>query len=453
MIYHIEEPNSTRIAITVRVPYPELLPLLPKAAANISEETDIEGFRKGHAPYEVVKARIGEFRILEEAARLYINEGFEKILREAAEKEFTGTSFEPVGDPEISITKLAPGEEFEFKITLSLLPPIELPDYRAIAKRVLAGRRVPDITEAEVADAIGHLRESRAKLVTVSRDAQTGDRVEVDFSARLGGVLVEGGESKNHPLILGKSRFLPGFEDALIGMKAGDKKEFSLAVPQDYGEKTMAGKILAFKTEMKLVQAREVPEWSDEFTKSLGNFSSAAEAEKHIREGLTREKEEKERERLRMEIAGEIAAGTKAELPEPIVARELEKMLHELSSSLKGMGLTFDEYLQHLKKSADDLRREWRDDASKRVKIALVLREIARKEHIEPNAEDIERTARRIAQHRGLNEEDLKNLDPVRGKSPSVRASHGVDREEFLAYNRGIARNEKVFQFLENVSP
>src|SRR3989338_2140032 len=94
----VEKTTAAQIVITVRVPYPELLPLLPKAEANISEETDIEGFRKGHAPYEVVKARIGEFRILEEAARLYINEGFEKILREAAEKEFTGTPFEPGGD-------------------------------------------------------------------------------------------------------------------------------------------------------------------------------------------------------------------------------------------------------------------------------------------------------------------------------------------------------------------
>lgn len=458
MIHTTEKLSPTQITVTVRVPYAELGPFFPKAAETISSEVDIEGFRKGKAPYGVVKNAVGEFKILEEAARLSINESFDKVLRAVAEKEFAGKSFEPVGDPIISVTKLAPDEELEFKITLSLLPQVALSDYAAIAKRVLAARRVPETTDAEVTAAIGELRESRAKLVTMSRGAQAGDRIEVDFAATHGGVSIEGGESKRHPLILGQARFLPGFEDALLGMKAGDKREFSLPVPQDYGEKRMAGKVLAFKTEMRLVQAREVPEWNDEFAKSLGNFSSAKDADARIREGLAREKESKERERLRMEMADEIARATSVELPEPLVTRELDKMLGELAVSLEGMGLKFDDYLTHLKKTADDLRREWRDDASRRVKIALVLREIARKEKIEPNAEDIEHAARRIVQHRGINEEDMKNLHPYThgGEAPEAQQPItpmrvGIDREEFLAYNRGIARNEKVFKFLEEL--
>src|SRR3989344_254105 len=313
MTYTLARPSATQITVAVRVPHAELEPFVSKAATVISDETEIEGFRKGKAPYDVVKNAVGEFKILEEAARLYINKNFEKILREAAEKEFAGKSFEPVGDPAISITKLAPGEELEFKITLSLLPPIELPDYKAIARRVLASRNVPAVTEDEVHSAIGRLRESRAKLVTVNREARPGDRVEVDFSGSLGGVKIEGGESKNHPIILGEGRMLPGFEEAIAGMRAGEEKAFTLAVPPDYRAKAIAGKVLDFTIKMNSVQEREVPAWSDDFARSLGNFSSPADGEKSVREGLQTEKERKEKERLRMATAEAVASETKAD--------------------------------------------------------------------------------------------------------------------------------------------
>ena len=436
MTYTLARPSATQITVAVRVPHAELEPFVSKAATVISDETEIEGFRKGKAPYDVVKNAVGEFKILEEAARLYINKNFEKILREAAEKEFAGKSFEPVGDPAISITKLAPGEELEFKITLSLLPPIELPDYKAIARRVLASRNVPAVTEDEVHSAIGRLRESRAKLVTVNREARPGDRVEVDFSGSLGGVKIEGGESKNHPIILGEGRMLPGFEEAIAGMRAGEEKAFTLAVPPDYRAKAIAGKVLDFTIKMNSVQEREVPAWSDDFARSLGNFSSTADVEKSVREGLQTEKERKEKERLRMATAEAVASETKAEIPEPLIERESKKMLAELKESTESMGLKFEEYLTQLKKTEEGLRRGWREAARRRVKIALVLREIARRETIEPTADEIEESASRAIAHRDLAAEDIKRLD----------------RAALFDYHRGIARNEKVFQWLEALS-
>lgn len=468
MDYSLEKNSTTNVTITVRAPYQELEPLLASAAARISQTTDIEGFRKGKAPYDVVRARVGEFKVLEEAARLYIEDHFQKILTEVREKEFSGQSFEPVGGPEVSITRLnfpaenlggqAPEDALEFKIALTLLPTIELPDYRALTKQVLAGKHIPETTEKEVTDALEWLRESRAKLVTVNRGAKTGDRVEIDFSASRDGVLLENAGSENHPLVIGRGRVAPGFEDALIGMKTGEEKSFAINVPETYRDKAVAGKKLQFRVNMNLVQERTIPAWDDAFARSLGDFASAAAAEKNISDGLRREKEGKERERLRMAMADAIAERAKADIPDALVERELEKMLAELKDSLDGMSLQFDEYLMHLKKSEVDLKREWHNDALRRVKIALVLREISRREGIEPSEEDVQQAINRTVSHRGMTEEGLKTLDPVSGKlrhhvgaaAPSARAFNGVDREAFIRYHIGIARNEKVFEFLEN---
>lgn len=436
MTHTIESKTTTGITVNVVVPYLEIKPTLPKAAQVISANIEIEGFRKGKAPYEVIKQKVGEFKILEEATRLYIGQHFTEIIDRVKEEEFKEQSFELVGEPAVSITKLAPNEDLEYRVQLTLLPPVTLPDYKAIAKRILDGKKVPEITSQDKESAINWLRESRTKLITVHRTSKIGDRVEVDFQTSEAGVPIEGGDSKNHPFVLGESRFIPGFEEFLIGMKTGDAKSFSLTVPKDHSDTRIQGKTLDFKVEMKLVQERERPEWNDAFAESLGTFTTIQEVEKNIEENLRREKEEKERERLRMAMIDEIALNTKAEIPEPLIARELEKMVAELRQSIERMGLKFDEYLEHIKKTAEDLKREWEKDAERRVKIALALREIAGKENVTPTEEDIQETAKHTIARLGLTEENIKT----------------IDREAFLDYNRGIARNEKVFQLLETLS-
>lgn len=446
--YSLAHASPTRLTISVQATHTELEPLLPRAAAAISEEMEIQGFRKGKAPYDVVKAKVGEFAILETAARRYIQNTFEEILKDVERKEYSGKSFEPVGEPEIAITKLAlpniaeqhaggraPEDILEFRITLSLLPAIELPDYRAVAKRVLQTKHIAETTEDEVREAVGWLRESRTKLITVHRAAAMGDRVEADFEASSGGRALAGGQSKNHPFILGTGRFIPGFEHELIGMKSGEEKSFTLDAPPDWRDAALAGRAVTFGLTMNLVQERRVPEWDDELARTLGDFASTAAAERSIRDGITAEKAAKERERIRIAIASAIAAETRADIPETMIERESEKMTAELRKSISAMGLEFPRYLEHLKKNETDLAREWRPDAERRVKIALVLREIARREGIRPSAEEIEASAARALGH----------------KNPADKGEPALDRKAFIAYHSGVARNEKVFRWLENL--
>ncbi len=429
-------PHSS-LEIAVTFPHDAVKNELQKAAEELSNSLDIPGFRKGKVPYERVKEKVGEFAVYEHAAELLIRKRYSEALEQAAEEEKkSGRRFEPVGAPEITITKLAPGVGLEFTITLGTMPEIQLPEYQSIANRVMQEKKEEKVSEKEVEEAVKWLRESRAKYVTVSQPAEKGNACEIDFETFLDGVRLEQGDSKGHPLILGEGKFIPGFEDELVGMSVGETKEFSLVAPNDYFEKNIAGKKLDFKVTMKLVQQCELPEFSDEFVRGLGNnFTSADEAKKSIIEGLTAEKEKKEHNRLRVKVIDTIADAVFIDVPQVLLDAEKKKMVEELRQGIKRMGLQLDQYLMNIKKTEDDLEKGWDKDAQRRVKIALVLRAIADKENIVPTDEEVQEEGNKIIVNSGFGEQEIKK----------------IDKESLKQYAYGIVRNEKVFAFLETI--
>lgn len=426
-------PHSS-LEIAVTFPHDAVKNELPKVAEEISASLDIPGFRKGKAPYEKVKERVGEFAVYERAAELLIRKRYPEVLKYADEEEQKfGRIFEPVGAPEITITKLAPGEDLELKIVLGMMPEIQLPDYQSIARRVMQEKKEEKVSEKEVEDAVKWLRESRASYVTVSQPAEKGNACEIDFETFIDGVRLEQGNSKGHPLVLGEGKFIPGFEDTLVGMSNGETKEFFLVVPKDYFEKNIAGKKLDFKVTMKLVQQRELPDFSDEFVRGLGNFTTAEDARKNITEGLALEKQKKEQDRLRVKMIDAIADAVRIDVPQVLIDAEKKKMVEELRSGIERMGMQWDQYLINIKKTEDDLKKGWDTDAERRVKIALVLRVIADKENIMPTDEEVQEEASKIIAHSGFDEQKIKK----------------IDKESLKQYAYGIVRNEKVFKFLE----
>ena len=436
MDYKIIKLPKSEIEIEVVLPFLEFEPHIKRAAVLLSEENDIEGFRRGRAPYDVVKNRFGENVIYERAAEIAVKKTYPSVLDRLFTSKELASDHPPIGKPEITITKLAPGNELEYKVKTAILPEVKLPDYNKIAKRVLAEKKEVSVKDEDVAKALDWIREARAPMVTVNREAKAGDRVEIDFEIRQGVVKIEKGESRNHPAILGKGKFIPGFEEALMGMRAGESKEFSLEVPATWHEKNLAGKKLDFKVSVKLVQEIQLPELTDEFAKGLGDFKSVEDLRNNVRTGMLKEQEDKEKERIRVLIIEGIAKEAEVDIPDVLIEAEIEKMLEELKSGVEGMGMKLTDYLLHLKKTEDDLKKEWRPEAEKRVRIAFCLREIARLEKIEPSGEEVEaRVNQFLAQFRSAEDADKK-----------------VDPEGLREYTRGILRNEKVFELLEAIS-
>ena len=279
-----------------------------------------------------------------------------------------------------------------------------------------------------------YLQESRAKLITVKRGAKKGDRVEIDFITRLGNVKIENGESKNHPLIIGEGRFVKGFEEHLVGMEENQTKNFNLDFPQDYYKKDLAGKKIGFEVKMNLIQERQMSAIDDEFAKSLGGFKDLENLKKSVREGILSEKKEKEKEKRRQKIMEKLVQESEMELPDVLVEQETEKMFREFEMNVKKMGLEPDKYLEKLGKAADELKKEWRGQAEKKIKGALALKEIAEKEKIEISGEELEKETNKI----------LKNI------SSANQAKKDIDLEDLKNYTKDVLMNEKVFEMIEN---
>lgn len=436
MEYHFSLLPQSEAEIKITIPFSEFEPHLARAATLISEEIEIEGFRRGKAPYDMVKNRVGEAKIYEQAAELAVRKTYPDVLRKLVdEKKEAGENFIPIGKPSVTITKLAPKNDLEYTIKLALLPAVELPDYKEIAKSVRQGKKEVLISDEEVAKTLAWLQDSRTKLITVDRAAEVWDAVEIDFEARHSNAKIEGGEARGHAVVIGKGNFIPGFEDQLVGMKAGDEKTFTLKVPEDWHEKGFAGKTLDFSATMKLVQKQEKPNLDDDFARGLGQFQTLEEVKKSIAEGMTQEKIEKERERIRILMIEEISKNAKIEVPPVLIDTELAKMQGELHSGVTSMGMKWEDYLSHIKKTPEDLAREWQEDAKKRVRIALTLRAIGEKEKVEVSEEEVEARANKfLAQFRSAKEAE-KDMDPG----------------ELREYARGILRNEKVFELLETI--
>jgi trigger factor len=437
MEYHITKLPKSEIEIEVVIPFEEFKPRLKKAVNLISQEVEVEGFRRGRAPEELIKSKVGEMAIYERAAEIAVKEEYPAIM-EGVSRDFSKKikNFSVIGQPDISVTKLAPSNEFRFKIKIATLPDFELPDYKSIAKKINANKKSVSVSEEEVEAALKWVRESRASLITVARAAQKNDAVNIDFEISQGGNPLENGKFQNYSLIVGEGQFVPGFEEALAGMKHGEEKIFSLKMPDDYKEKSLAGKNLDFKVRMNFVQERQIPELNDEFAQRLGNFSSIDALKKSIGEGIMAEKQEKENERIRLAIVDEIASSVRMELPQPLIDSELKKMVAELKSGVENMGMNWSDYLTHIKKDEAGLKKEWVGDAERRVKIALVLRKIAETENIVPGEEEIISSANRFLTRYGSPEEAKKS----------------IDEEALRDYAKNIARNELVFKFLESVN-
>lgn len=392
-----------------------------KALKAITEQVEVKGFRKGKAPEDMVRRHVGDAKILEEASYQAIDKAYADIMKEY--------NVHAVGQPKVEVKKAAPGNPFVFTITVAVYPEVSLPDYAALAKKSAKDLEVPAVKDTEVKDAITWLLKSRRKEVLVTRPAQKGDFVEVDFEARQAGVKIEGGESRNHPLVIGESKFIPGFDAQCEGMQAGEEKKFALQVPKDYGHEAWRGRTLDFTVKMNAVYAVELPELNDEFVKSLGAFADVAALEKNISEGLHHEKEREQKEKFRNNVVEVIAKKADMEIADILIDQEVRKMVSEIEHNVKDGGLDFDTYLTHIKKTRGEIEKDLRAQAETRVRVSLVLAEIAKKENITASQEEV----------------DVRVGDLLRQQ----QEYSGVDIELLNNYVSGIIRNEKVFALLE----
>ena len=422
MNHTLKKINQNQVELIVELVKDDLRVYIDRAESDLGKDLQVDGFRKGKAPKDLLKKNIDAKLILESALDLAMKDSLAKTIEKERLDVLNVSNLE---------VKENTSDKLVYKVILTLFPEIKIQDF----SKLKVAKRDIKVEQKDVDDTLETIKTTRSILHDKEGVIENGDRVEVDFEVRHDGQILEGGISKNHPLIIGGKNFIPGFEDNLLGMKKDDEKTFSLVAPKDYYVKKIAGQKLDFSVRVNNIKSVELPKIDDEFVKSLGNFKNLNQLVDSVRDGITEEKKLKEKQRVRLEIINHIVKNSSMIIPEILVNQQLDSMIGNLDKDLHTNGMELGLYLAQMGKTQDDLRKEWRDEAEKQVKTVMILHKIAKDNNISVSHEEVDETLSTTVQSMIMKGEvDKANLD----------------MESLRDNISSRITNEKVLDFLEN---
>jgi len=369
--------SAYQVEIKVSMDESDIQPHLQESAKHISQHLNISGFRPGKAPYDMVRREVGEDRIFQDAMDDMINSALIKAMQQ--EEVY------PYGEPDLALDQVIPLKSIDFTVKMDVYPEVKLGEWPADKIKV----QTAEITKDEIAAATKDLAKMMVKEDLAERPAQMGDRAIVDFDVLVNGVPIEGGSAKDYGVIVGEGKMIPGFEDKVVGMKAGDTADFRLNFPKDYNPE-LAGKEADFKISVKQVLSRTEPGIDDEMAKRVG-LADKAELEAKLTENIRKEKDGKERQRAEIEAVKKVVgAAAVGELPPKMVHDEVHRLLHEFEHDLSHQGMNMQTYLGSVGKKKEDLEKEFEPKAVDRLKTSLVVDQIAEQEKLEVSQKEVD---------------------------------------------------------------
>ncbi len=425
----VKKLQKSMVEMTITLSWDEWSKHLSEAVGHISKEVRVEGFRKGKAPRRIIEQKVGTGMVLAEAAEHAIQHSYPLAVKEQG--------LDVIGHPDVKLGAVKEGEALTYTVVTAVMPEIIIAPWQDEVKKVnVTGAKKSEAVTAEEVDAeLDRLAKMRSASITVDRVAENGDTLEIDFDVLVDGVPIEGGSAKDHAIVLGSGTFIPGFEEQLIGMKAGEDKKFELPFPKEYHAKHLAGRDATFSVEVKAVKVEQKPELTDAFAVTVGNFKTIEELRKNIEEGIAEEKKMKAKESHRSALLDALVAKTNIEFPDVLLQDEIHRMLAEFRSQVSMMGLDFADYLKHSKKTEEDLAKDWEPQARKRLSASLILEKIAQDEGIEAESEAVEEEMNRALQYYRSTKD----------------AEQKIDMEQLYRSAQGRLRNEAVFTMLESL--
>lgn len=420
MKYEKKKISESELELSITLEVADYQKELEDSAERLSERAAIKGFRPGKAPYEAVKQQLGENKIMEEALESIIQKSFYNIIKEK--------KLETVGMPMITVEKMVPGNELVYKAKVALLPKVKLVDF----KKIKVENKKVDVTQEEMEKVLNDLRKMQTKEVIKSGIATVADKVLVDMDMFIEKVPVEGGQAKDHHVYLNEEHYIPGLKDQLLGLKKDDIKEFTLRFPKNHYQKHLADKDVDFKITVKDVYELQLPELNEEFAKRLGQ-ESVEKLKELLKENMNKEAEMKENQRMEADILEQMIEKSEfSEIPQILVESEKKKMFYELKHDLEHHGIEMEKYLKDIKKTEEQIFKDFEEQAQKRVKAALVSRQVAVDNKIKVEKEELEKELELIKQTYANDEKVLENLK----------------RPEVIETIVGTIQNRKVIEFL-----
>jgi len=369
----------------------------------------VSGFRKGKAPRKIIEKVYG--------ATIFHNDAFEALLPGVLEYAENDSGLRLVGQPEITdVSVMDNNAGVSFTMTVSYYPEITLGEYKGLS----VSRPLAEVLESDIDASIEETRKRNARIEKVDRPAIDGDVAIIDFEGFMGGNPFQGGKGKDHELTIGAGELIPGFDEGIIGMKAGEVRELELVFPEDY-EKQYAGKDVLFKVRLNEVRECILPDVDDEFTMDVSEFDTLEEYRESIREGLQKAKQADSDAELEDALFEMITDSFDVDIPDVLVEEEMDKAMNSFSRQIASIGLDPVEYLKMRNTTPDEYRESLRPVGMQRAKVNLALERIADLEGIEASPEDIEAEYVKAAESSGKDISKLKESVPEKTVARSIK--------------------------------
>ncbi len=422
-VKNLEKKEKSVVTFDVLVSAEEFEKALQTAYAKNRGKIYLPGFRKGKAPRQVIEGMYGKDVFYQDAADEVAPAAFQFAVEEQKLRN--------VGSPAMTAMNVSDDKELTLGFQTAVWPEAKLGEYKGLK----AERAETKITDEEMDAEVARAQKRAGRVVTVEREAKMGDTAVIDFEGSVDGVPFEGGKSEGHSLVLGSNVFIPGFEDQVVGMKAGEEKDINVTFPEDYQAENLKGKAAVFHVKCNEVKEEQLPELDDEFAKDVSEFDTLAEYKQSIRDRLQKNADEAADDAFKSALLEQATENMEVEIPEAMVQEQIDNMVNELAQNLQYQGLSIEMYLQYMGQDVKTFRETQREQAEKRCRLEVLVDKIAEVEGIEVTDEEVAAEYERIA------DQYSTSLETVKGAVPedAVRGDMRVRKAAELVYESGVA--------------
>lgn len=397
MSLQVEKLEHNMAKLTIEVSVEDFDKAVEKAYQKNKGKISIPGFRKGKVPRQMMEKMYGKEVFFEDAANICIPEAYEKAYDECEE--------EIVSSPEIDVTQIEAGKPFIFTAVVAIKPEVKLGKYKGVE----IDKVETSVTDEDIQAEIDKARENQARQVTVDREIKDGDLTVIDFEGFIDDVAFEGGKGENYNLTIGSGAFIPGFEEQLIGKKAGDECDVNVSFPEDYHAEDLAGKPAVFKCKIHEVKEKQLPELDDDFADDAG-FDSVDEYKADVKKNLEEKKANEAKNIKEDAVIEAIIAGAEMDIPEAMVKTTQNQMMQEFAQQLQMQGLSLDQYFMFTGMTKEAMFEQTKPRAEKRIQSRLVMEAVAAAEKIEATDEDFDKEINEMAEQYKMEADKLKGL-------------------------------------------
>ena len=403
-----EKLEKSRVALTIEASAEEFEAAVNKAYLKMRGKINVPGFRVGKAPRKIIEKMYGEEVFYEEAVNIILPDAYEDAVKEQ--------KLDVVGYPEVELESCTK-DGVVFKCTVAVYPEVKLGQYKGLE----APKAEVKVAAADVNARLKEMADRNSRLVSVERAVKKGDTADIDFEGFDNGVAFDGGKGENFDLEIGSGSFVPGFEEQLIGMKAGEEKDIDITFPENYAPE-LAGKPVVFHVKVNEVKVKEVPAVDDEFAKDVSEFDTLKELKADIKKKMTAERTEAAQRAFEDVLMAKVAEGVEAEIPHEMVELQAERMMEQFKQQLAAQGIPFDQYLKMTGTTEADFRKQADGPAAEQVKMDLAVEAIIKAEGLEATDEDVENELKNVAEKYGMDLETVKKyLRPEDVKEQVIR--------------------------------